>query len=453
MTLYGSSMDTFDTQFSHITHMRLVIMSYLPGIVFDDPTLVSSPELDDDPCPLYSSVGGITGGVSGDTHSQEQLSDTLVGLNQVIADLDALLDHLDAGTVQGTADPLSGSNKTGRPNTGDGSDEDAFLPSYADTRYPSFIHLSTTSATSDGTGQGLTSATSDRNRSESDLGLDREVRNLTSNANTTQTSPAGRFLGARPRDNNPLRRSNAFRSPGDDMDVHLRQHRVVGSTADSNIDPVHDDGFSSMAGYDSDPHQPPVNQSHSFCPIVPLPLRRSYGCDNLPLCVVYPRPRPAARSGRSLVAISDAAAADPSLLISATVAASQPSLPMELPVDDPLSVNDGISQPPMDTESAGAVVPAADSPLHHTGPGGSEGGPGGAEGASASGWTQPLDGASGWTPTTETSGVTFGAVSGCTKTILYHIITYDILSYHIISYHIISYHTILYQIFIFCSRV
>ena len=399
------------------------------GFVLDDAsstssfTSSSSNESDEDPCPPYTSLGGGTGGVGGEHQIQEQLSDALVGLDAAIAGLDAILGHFGAGTVEGTSDLFSGSNKAA------GSDENAFLPSYADTRLPSFIHLSTTSTDDDASGVNWTA---------SDLDVDTEVRNLTSTVNPANANPAnptsvsstGRFLGARPRDRNPLRRSNAFRSPADDMD-NLRTYREGGSTADPNIDLPTDEGGSTidaevsgsqrgLGGHEGGSHHPLTNHSHTFCPVGPFPLRRSYGCGNLPTCVVYPTPRPVPGCTRSLVSITEAAASDPSLLIHATVAASAAN---SLPVHDG---HGGISQFRTDTtQSVGTDEQPPEVLPHHTGPGGSdeaEEGSGGGEEPNGPSGAAAL--ASVWTPTTAISGVTFGAVSGSTKTILFHIISY-----------------------------
>ena len=391
--------------------------------MFDDLTPTSFNETDDDPCPSYASVGGVTGVVGGDHHHQEQLSDALVGLDEAIADLDALLGHLGDGTVEGTADLLSVSNKAAV------SSEDVCLPSYADTRMPSFIHLSTTSATTGAisttvapTSTTAADATSTIvapiSTTDSDPDLDREVCNFTTNANPgnpTETSSAGRPLGARPRDSNPLSRSNAFRSPADNMDIHLRTHRAGWPTTH--------EGGSTMSGLDGDSHQFLANPSHTFCPVLASPLQRSHGCAHLPTCVVSPMPLPAPRFSRSLVAISAAAAADPALLIQATVVASQespPPAPHQPPISSP-PVLDGTLQFPMNmTESAEETQGGEESAEETQG------------GARAIEMPNESSGAVGsasvWTPTTDVSGITFGAVSGCTKTKQ----TLHIISYHII---------------------
>ena len=410
------------------------VNSHPLGFVFDDIPLGNETDLD--PCPDYASLGAVTGeGVNGPSRQedqpqalphQEELSEALVGLDEALAGLDSLLNHLGAGTIEGIPDLLSVPNKGVFPSA------DEFLPTYSDTRVPSFIHLSTTS-TSSSTGATppdassstvVTTIPASTSNASSDPDLDREVSDLTTPVTPdtpAETPSIGLSLGARPRDSNPLFRSNAFRSPADNMDVHLRTHRVVRPI-------THDSGFAT-SGHDCDSHQ--TGTDHAPC-LVPAPrLQRSPGCLHLPTLIVSPMPRPAPRFSRSLVAVAEAAGADPSLMIRATVGSSQdgPSPASHQPPTNSLPVSTVGLQFPMNmTEGDGAGETQ-----------GGEEASGDAEIQGAAGGIEIPNGLSGapgsapvWTPTTAVGGVTFGAVSddGCKELCNISPITFPLISIH-----------------------
>ena len=410
------------------------VNSHILGFVFDDIPLGNETDLD--PCPDYASLGAVTGeGVNGPSRQedqpqalphQEELSEALVGLDEALAGLDSLLNHLGAGTIEGIPDLLSVPNKGVFPSA------DEFLPTYSDTRVPSFIHLSTTS-TSSSTGATppdassstvVTTIPASTSNASSDPDLDREVSDLTTPVTPdtpAETPSIGLSLGARPRDSNPLFRSNAFRSPADNMDVHLRTHRVVRPI-------THDSGFAT-SGHDCDSHQ--TGTDHAPC-LVPAPrLQRSHGCLHLPTLIVSPMPRPAPRFSRSLVAVAEAAGADPSLMIRATVGSSQdgPSPASHQPPTNTLPVSTvGLQFPMNGTEGDGAGETQ-----------GGEEASGDAEIQGAAGGIEIPNGLSGapgsapvWTPTTAVGGVTFGAVSddGCKELCNISPITFPLISIH-----------------------
>ena len=419
------------------------VNSHPLGFVFDDIPLGNETDLD--PCPDYASLGAVTGeGVNGPSRQedqpqalphQEELSEALVGLDEALAGLDSLLNHLGAGTIEGIPDLLSVPNKGVFPSA------DEFLPTYSDTRVPSFIHLSTTS-TSSSTGATppdassstvVTTIPASTSNASSDPDLDREVSDLTTPVTPdtpAETPSIGLSLGARPRDSNPLFRSNAFRSPADNMDVHLRTHRVVRPI-------THDSGFAT-SGHDCDSHQ--TGTDHAPC-LVPAPrLQRSPGCLHLPTLIVSPMPRPAPRFSRSLVAVAEAAGADPSLMIRATVGSSQdgPSPASHQPPTNTLPVSTvGLQFPMNGTEGDGAGETQ-----------GGEEASGDAEIQGAAGGIEIPNGLSGapgsapvWTPTTAVGGVTFGAVSddGCKKLCNISPITFPLISIHSSIHQYLSY--------------
>ena len=230
---------------------------------------------------------------------------------------------------------------------------------------------------------------------------------MTSNVPTIPTSN-GRFLGARPRDSTNLRRANAFRNPADGRAFHGRSYRDGGSGADVNYGGSPGVHGSSLT--DPSPSTP-TNHSfpHQFRPIVSYPLRRTHATMHLPTCLVRPMPRPAPRLGRSLVALSQAAGADPALLIEATVSSS--SLP---PLTGPPTV-DPFPPHGSNTDVVGSEEqPDGDYLSNHglTGNGLTQEESGSDETSEAAGAAGGGNTTGVSTPTNVVNGVTFGAVSG-----------------------------------------